>query len=223
MSGYREWAPPPALAGLVRCVWEREVIADGTVPVLPDGCIDLVVREEGVVIAGPDTRPAPTAVRAGERIQGLRFRPGAAGAALGVPAHELRDLRVALADVWGPRAGEPPDLEALGAAIARRAAPPDRAVLAAAALLARRPDAQVPAVAAHVGLSERQLRRRFADGTGLAPKAFARVARFQRALALARGGVALARVAADAGYADQAHLTREVRTLAGRPPSALAA
>jgi AraC-like DNA-binding protein len=223
VSGYREWAPPLALAGLVRCLWERDVTVDDTVAVLPDGCIDLVVREEGVVIAGADTRPVPTPVRAGERILGLRFRPGAAGAALGLPAHELRDLRVALADVWGPRAGELADVDALAAALARRAAPPDRAVLGAAALLARRPDAPVPAVAARVALSERQLRRRFAAGTGLGPKAFARVARFQRALALARGGVALARVAADAGYADQAHLTREVRTLAGRPPSGLAA
>jgi AraC-like DNA-binding protein len=223
VSAYREWAPPPALAGVVRCLWARDVAADATVTVLPDGCVDLVLRDGVVVVAGPDTGPAPTAVRAGQRILGVRFHPGAAGAALGVPAHELRDGRVALEDVWGAAARPFDDLEALAAAVARRAATPDPAAVHAAALLARRPEVPVPALAAHVGLSERQLRRRFADGVGLGPKAFARVARFQRALALARDGVPLARVAADAGFADQAHLAHEVRALAGRPPSALAA
>ncbi len=223
MSGYREWAPPEALAGVVRCLWTRDVPADGTVAVLPDGCVDLVLRHGAVLVAGPDTGPAPTPVRRGEQIAGVRFHPGAAGAALGLPAHELRDRRVGLGDLWGPAGRRLEDLDAVVAAVARRAPAPDPAALHAAAVLARRPDVPVPTVAAHVALSERQLRRRFLDGVGLGPKAFARVARFRRAVALVRAGDAIARVAADAGYADQAHLSHEVRALAGRPPSALVA
>ena len=71
-----------------------------------------------------------------------------------------------------------------------------------------------------LGLSERQLRRRFADAVGYGPKTLARVLRFQRFLELARGGDDLARLAFAAGYADQAHLTRECGRLAGRTPPA---
>lgn len=59
------------------------------------------------------------------------------------------------------------------------------------------------------------------DGYG--PKTFERIARFQRFRRLARAGgpgAGLAALAAACGYADQAHLARECRRLAGRPPSA---
>jgi transcriptional regulator GlxA family with amidase domain len=79
----------------------------------------------------------------------------------------------------------------------------------------------VPAVARAVGLGERQLRRAFTSGVGYGPRTFARVMRFRRALALLERGDAPARAAADAGYADQAHMTRELGALAGRTPGAL--
>ena len=73
------------------------------------------------------------------------------------------------------------------------------------------------------GLSERQLRRRFVDAVGYGPKTLARVLRFQRFLALAAHGRDLGASALDAGYADQAHLTRECRRLSGRTPAELVA
>jgi AraC-like DNA-binding protein len=88
----------------------------------------------------------------------------------------------------------------------------------------------VAALGDALGISERQLRRRFADAVGYGPKTLARVLRFQRFLALAAGddpaGSArgdLAGLAYAAGYADQAHLTRECRQLSGRTPAALLA
>jgi AraC-like DNA-binding protein len=82
--------------------------------------------------------------------------------------------------------------------------------------------ASVRSAAAQAGLSERQLARRFADRVGITPKIFGRVMRLQRAsAALAAGASALA-ASADAGYADQAHFTREARELAGATPSVLA-
>jgi AraC-like DNA-binding protein len=88
----------------------------------------------------------------------------------------------------------------------------------AAALEMATPGARVDALGAALGVSERQLRRRFADAVGYGPKTLARVLRFQRFLTLSRNGDDLARLALDAGYADQAHLTRETRRLAGRTP-----
>jgi transcriptional regulator GlxA family with amidase domain len=74
-------------------------------------------------------------------------------------------------------------------------------------------------------VSARQLRRRFADAVGLRPGQLRAVLRLQRFLALAPAASAgeLARLAAEAGYADQAHLARDARRLGGAPPSALLA
>jgi len=74
-----------------------------------------------------------------------------------------------------------------------------------------------------LALSERQLRRRFLDAVGYGPKTLARILRFQRFLALAKPGENLAALAYEAGYADQAHLTRECRRLGARTPAELVA
>jgi AraC-like DNA-binding protein len=82
--------------------------------------------------------------------------------------------------------------------------------------------ASVTALAAEVGWSRRHLAERFRREIGLPPKVAARVLRFERAKAeLLRPDTAprLADVAASCGYADQAHLTREWRELAGCTPS----
>ncbi|WP_338062262.1 hypothetical protein [Streptomyces abyssalis] len=57
-----------------------------------------------LVVAGPDTRAHLFARRPGARITGLRFPPGTGPLVFGVPAHELCDQRVPLADVWPERA-----------------------------------------------------------------------------------------------------------------------
>lgn len=74
-----------------------------------------------------------------------------------------------------------------------------------------------------LGLSERQLHRRCTVAFGYGPKTLHRVLRFQAALAMARAGVDLARVAHECGYADQPHLAREVADLAGVPMTTLLA
>jgi AraC-like DNA-binding protein len=82
-------------------------------------------------------------------------------------------------------------------------------------------------LAAETGWSERHLTSRFRTEIGLAPKAAARVIRFDRARKrLVRRltddterAYLLADLAADCGYFDQAHLAREFRALAGCPPS----
>jgi len=85
----------------------------------------------------------------------------------------------------------------------------------------------VSGLAAEIGWSDRHLRGRFREETGLTPKAAARVIRFDRARRLLQRRAAaatalppLADLAADCGYYDQAHLAREFRDLAGCPPSA---
>jgi AraC-like DNA-binding protein len=201
----------------IACLWTRDPEpATRTHRIVPDACVDIVWANERLVVAGPATGAVLSERQAGSMTHGVRFRVGAAGAALGIPAAELLDQTVPLGDVWDDVAG----LEdaaargpaALAAAVtARIDAAPDGAVRAAAAGIS-------------VGLGDRQLRRRFADAVGYGPKTLDRILRFQRFLALARAtGTDLARLALEAGYADQAHLTRECTRLSGLPPAALLA
>lgn len=77
---------------------------------------------------------------------------------------------------------------------------------------------RVEALARGAGCSRRQLERQCLDPVGLTPKAMLQTARLQRALAALRTGAGAARVAAVCGFADQAHLSREIRRVAGVPP-----
>ncbi|MEU4523858.1 helix-turn-helix domain-containing protein [Amycolatopsis sp. NPDC024027] len=67
-------------------------------------------------------------------------------------------------------------------------------------------------------VSERRLRRRFVQAVGYGPATYLRVSRFQRAVALAPHVSGLAALAAAAGYADQAHLSRDCRAMTGLTP-----
>ncbi|EFL23329.1 AraC family transcriptional regulator [Streptomyces himastatinicus ATCC 53653] len=209
-------------------VWSRTAGA-GPQRVLPDGCTDLIWLDGRLLVAGPDTRAHLTGGPAGTRAVGLRFAPGAGPAVLGVPACELRDQRVPLAALWpeaevrrlAERAFDVRNgqvgrvLEAAALDRLRGAEPADPVVGEVVAGLSG--GRSVAEVAGAVGLGARQLHRRSLAAFGYGPKTLGRVLRLNRALELARGGVPFAEVAAVAGYADQAHLAREVRGLAGVP------
>jgi AraC-like DNA-binding protein len=219
---YREFAPPPDLARHVACVWTS--VSRG-VAIFPDGCVDLVWQGSRLVVAGPATGPVDSTIPIGERVVGVRFRIGVAGAALGLPAGEFAEASVPAAEIWEASVDERIAAGGLPALLdvvrERVAGAPLDPLARAAALAMARPDARVDALGSALGVSERQLRRRFADAVGYGPKTLARVLRFQRFLALAPAGEELARLALSAGYADQAHLTRECRRLAGRTPAEL--
>ena len=201
---YREL---PTAGPLLACLWTNEG-GPRTHRILPDACVDIVSVKGRLLVAGPATRAHHTTV--GGATFGVRFRIGAAGAALGLPASELLDLRVPLEDVWGD-APHVENVDELARAVLKRGGAADPLVRAAATGTPR--DA--------IGIGDRQLRRRFLDAVGYGPKTLERILRFQRFLTLE--GDDLARLALEAGYADQAHLTRECTRLAGLPPAALLA
>ena len=93
-----------------------------------------------------------------------------------------------------------------------RADDPDALLVDQVAQQARIGD-DVTAIAAAVGLSTRQLHRRCRDAFGYGAKTLSRILRMTRALDMARAGTTFAAAAAQAGYADQAHLSREVKDL----------
>ncbi|MEV1332334.1 helix-turn-helix transcriptional regulator [Micromonospora costi] len=224
---YRE--RPAGVAGAT--LWTSSAPgAARTTRVLPDGCMDLLWSSRaGLLVAGPDRTAQVSVSGPGERWVGLRLPPGVGPAVFGVPADELRDSRVPLAALWGDRAvadlveqaaaDAESVLPALAAGRLRAAGGPDRVAARVAATAAA--GAGVAAIAADVGLDPRALHRRCRRLFGYGPKTLARILRMRRALALARAGTPLAEVAATCGYADQAHFSRDVRALAGVPPTAV--
>jgi AraC-like DNA-binding protein len=229
--GYVELPISPALADRVVCTWVDPARPDRH-PVLPDACIDLVWDGHDVLIAGPDTRA--WLIEGDATYVGLRFRPGAAPGFLGVPATELVDRSIPLAELWGQSsaaelaerlstAGQaaPSLLEhAVASRYTSTEAPADPLVSNLLTEL-RRPSVAVEQVADHLAISPRSLHRRTTAALGYGPKTLHRILRFRRALRLVRNHIGLAEAAYRAGYADQAHLTNEFRRLLGVPPSAL--
>jgi AraC-like DNA-binding protein len=237
-SAYRELAPRAELRGHLACVWSLDPAARRKEVVLPDGCMDIVWRQGfGLLAAGPDTGPVTVPRRPGSAVVGVRFRPSAGPALLAIPARELRDLRVPLTELWGTEARRLEERLAEAGSIEARqelmqdvlmarmktGEPPDRLVVGAVAMLRGDGLGRVNGLGDAIGISERQLRRRFHAAVGYGPKTLARVLRFQRMLALAPQGADgdLARLALEAGYADQAHMTAECTRLSGEPPARL--
>jgi AraC-like DNA-binding protein len=233
--GYKEFAADVAFKAAIHCLWVSVAPPCEAEPVqvLPDACTDLIWQSGvGAFVAGPDTGPAPAEWEPGTVFVGARFRPGAGGAAIGVPLSDVLNRRVDADGLPGVPRGRlpgslPPD-EAMRrvAAIAAQMVterPPDRLVLEATRLLGR-PGARAELVAGQLGIGERQLRRRCQAAVGYGPRMLNRVLRFRRFISRldAGGALDLATIAVEAGYADQAHLTRESNELAGLTPAALA-
>lgn len=209
--------------------WERHGAPQGA-SVHPDGCMDLIWIDDVLLVAGPDTRSQQSSSRGDRDIVGLRFGPGVGPDVLGVPAQELRDQRVPLDALWSSasvrtmtdRVAESDDravaLETIAHERLEEHGPPDP--FASAVVRSLQAGMPVSHIASATSFSERQLHRRCLAAFGYGAKTLGRVLRFQRALGLL-DDEPLGTVAALAGYADQAHLAREVKTMTGSTPSRL--
>lgn len=209
--------------------------------VLPDGCIDFIFDLDTgrATVQGPMTRAEVVALRAGRRIFGVRFAPGAASAFVDTEVHTLEDRTadlemVTTARAWqlAERVAEARDhgarrrvlTEFLLDSRSRRRAADARIGHAVTAIRRGRGASPVADIARDLGVSERTLERLFRDHMGLRPKLYARIVRMEwtRGAALAhrasQAGLALL-----GGYADEPHLLREFRALTGLTPAALLA
>lgn len=244
-QSYVERRPPAALVEVVASMWVQRVEATSDPYLhrnLPSGGIELRCRVGDVPqIGGPLTRPEIVLLAPGTMIVGLRLWPGAGSRVLPLPASEVADRVLGADELWGGAGvelGEAIDGaatadDALGCLVRHVVrvidpAPADSLVRAAVRQLHWRSE-DVGRLTRTLHISERQLRRRVQAAVGLAPKVLHRTLRFQDFLALAqyaiaRGGApteaGLPRLAAEAGYTDQAHLNRECVRLTGLTPGA---
>jgi AraC-like DNA-binding protein len=214
---YREFAPPPHLAGLMKLRWtlaadgdRREWLAQHATP---DGCIEIIRRTRGHSRWDGDQPPA-FVVGLVERVQPFEISGDAAFEALRLwPwAWALLDGRppAALHGRWAPFSADFAAIET------RLAAASDLHAIGAALVAAP----TVAAMGDATGMPPRTLQRRFARHVGLPPRAWLRLIRFQGAFETLPGEPSLADHAAARGFADQAHMAREFRALAGIPATA---
>ncbi len=242
---YCELAPSFDLAHIVLSYSEFTIARDAPAPiiheVIPDGCVSLVYhKNEGdevswLRVVGPRLVSFRTEVKAGDIFWNARLSPAACRSVLGCAPTSLQNQILPLSQLLPGLVDElfrqlnasRSFTEAIAAfdsslrSLELKPAEVDTKVTAAVHFIeASQGQAKIAEVAAEVGLSVRQLERRFRAVSGLTPKQFARVRRV-RATALAlveEGQVDWASRAAEMGYADQSHLTREFVTVTGRSP-----
>jgi AraC-like DNA-binding protein len=233
-STYTELPPARANATHFACTWIGITGDDGgyTDRVLPDACVDVIWDGRRVFIAGPDTGPVVTHATPGTAYVGVRVRPGHTPAVLGCAAGELTDRRVDAHDIWSERmikrwedqlsARSPSDAAPLlEVFVAEQCGDTDATDADALVRLSAQGDVAV--IADELGCTPRTVQRRCVHSFGYGPKTLHRILRFRRFLALAEQNaqVPLSGLAAEAGYADQPHLSRECHDLAGLAPRPL--
>ncbi|GIF09790.1 hypothetical protein Asi03nite_73280 [Actinoplanes siamensis] len=199
--------------------------------VLPAVAAVLVIDVDSgeAVVTGPRTRALLAAERWGHGVT-VGLTPAGVAAVLGMPMGEVAETIVpfdspglvemlATTDAWAARFAI---LDGWMRRTAREANyPADTRLVAAWKRLQRSGPTGVDEAAALLGVRRRRLEQAFRQYVGVAPGSVARVARFQRAAGMLAGQVTLGRVAAECGYADQPHLTREVRAMSGCTPAEL--
>jgi AraC-like DNA-binding protein len=239
---YHERPVLPLLRRHFLSVWlhYKPLGVTGRSAVVPNACADLVWCRGDLHVAGPDLQVALESVPPGTGVVGIRFLPGVAATVLGVPASQILGARLPLDCFWRGKAQEligaigdaleahvvAKRLETALAKIAGRFESPDQSSEIILRCVAKPRGARcpiVPELISVLGLSERTLRRYCEHAFGYGPKTLDRVLRMQRFLKMASiyPEFGLAYLAGAAGYADQAHLSREARRLTGFTPTAI--
>ncbi|MEV0595944.1 AraC family transcriptional regulator [Nonomuraea cavernae] len=196
-------------------------------------------QQRGSVVAGPGVGAGGALWARGENVECVQVRlsPVVARAVLGASPADFDGAVVSLEDLWGREVSR--IRERLGdvsswqdrfaltdALLARRheAGPPvdPEVVRAWGRIVGSRGLVRVDGLAAEVGWSRKRLWSRFRSQLGLPPKRAVKLVRFDHAAHRLVAGEGAAQVAADAGYADQSHLHRDVMAFTGATPATVA-
>lgn len=232
---------PAPLAPFVDCLFSVRLGAGGPWLRLPSsgGCLAFW-RGAGCETfgLGAHLRAAPLPIEGPGLLHGVLLRAGGLSLVSELPAERIAERGIGPGDlrgdggalhaaVLGPEASDVPCSDALGVLCryleeCRASAPEQDAIVVAGVQMLRAcgGDMSVSSLERKLGFSCRQLRRRFSEHVGLAPKQLARVYRVGRAVERIRRGAvgSFADAALELGYADQGHLIREFQELIGNTP-----
>jgi len=232
-------AAPAPLQPFVLCAIRRSVpagaVVDGVIHANAYACLNVVIEGTAGLpgglalparfVTGPFTRPLPTTVIGPLRSVSVVFQPWLLPALFALAPQPLADGLQDLDRVAAPRHGladaaAAPDGPAWWDTF-RAALPADAAATPRQLALEVLRSEGLPAALAAAGMGERHYRRLFTARMGLAPSTWLRLQRFDAMARRLATAESLGQLAAEAGYADQAHLTREARAVAGHPPARL--
>jgi AraC-like DNA-binding protein len=242
---YREMFPTGEARRFIDRYWLLETGEDTprVQRVVPDGHAELILHlglpfaseTNGIWAAQPEcflagqlTGPLFLRPQRGSRVLGVRFHPHAAARALGFAMHDatgrVLDLRDAAPGLVRrlETARQTEDLRAVEAAFGAVPSPDPLVGEAVRQMVASRGAVDVARMARGLGVSLRQLERRFRQEVGLPPKLFCRIQRFQRVFQVIEGGRPnWVDAAVQCGYYDQAHLIRDFKDFSGETPAVL--
>ena len=203
---------------------------------LPHPCVHLVFEADKTAIHGVPNGVFERRLEGASRAFGVRFRPGGFHGVLGGPVLTITDRVIPLTGIYDFDVGAA-EAEVLGAAddaemvriaerlLRTRMPAPDDTIDLVHGIVDRiindRYINRVDELAAQLSLGERALQRLFNEYVGVSPKWVIRRSRLHEAAARLDNAedVNLTQLAADLGYSDQAHFTRDFKTLVGRSPS----
>lgn len=248
MVQYREYCPHPALRHIVECYWNVVGTSDAFQKIYPDACMDILfnfgapvetrgatgteLTRDGAYVVGNMFVPIETRCLGSADLFGIRFQPSGLGRLLKVRLAEFNDTSEVLTDVYrmGPNPRELADLTP-----ARRVLLLDRWLLRKISLSGHRETweqcldriiqnrgiVNIYGLTREVGISQKQLERKFIEHVGPTPKQFAQLLRFRELKNVLSSGTYnnLLDVATDFQFTDHAHLTRFFQQFARQTPS----
>ena len=212
-----EYEEKPSRSRFVDIIWRTHDTSDGTYLAAADACWDMIfirsVHGNRVLLSGPSSRITPVPYRAGNRNVGIRFHRGTF--LTHVPTSAMRDTTESL-----PMPDDETFLLAgLGFPLPTYDAVDDLvADLERLDLLSDDPVAMAALRGEAPGTSRRSVQRHVSSATGLSANRIRQIVRARTAAERLRSGELILDVAHDLGYADQAHLTRDVKRLTGYTP-----
>jgi len=230
------YAPSASVARFVDRYWVASWDLTGREPytqrVLAHPVVNVVFTGGAATVHGPATEVTPRRLEGEGWALGVMFRPAGFRPFLGRPMSGIVDTALPVSEVFAGEEfpGEPgPLMAAVDRALADRLPEgrhPSEDTRDVVERVAADPTVVgATALAANEGVGVRLLQRRFADHVGLGPKTVIRRYRLYEAAERARRGAPpdWARLAAELGFSDQSHLTREFTAVIGVPPARYAA
>jgi Helix-turn-helix domain len=202
----------------VDVVWHTVDVSDGTYLASADACWDMIFTRTDsgsrVLLSGPSSRPTPVPYRTGNRNVGVRFTQGTYFTHVEPSSMFDCTVRLRMPDhghfELGGRTWRMPDYAGIDELLSGFG---EHGLLAHDEVIEATLHGDDPPV------SSRTVERHFTRITGRSPGQVRQIARARQAVARLRAGEAIADVAYELGYADQSHLTRDVKRLTGYTPA----
>jgi AraC-like DNA-binding protein len=212
-----EYEEKPSRSRFVDIIWRTNDTSDGTYLAAADACWDMIfirsARGNRVLLSGPSSKITPVPYRAGNHNVGIRFHRGTflthVGTSTMVDTTEALPMPTSESFLLAGEEWPMPVYETVdefAAELERRE------------LLSDDPIVMAALHGGEAGTSTRSLQRHISNATGLTAKRIRRIVRARTAAERLQRGESIREVTHDLGYADQAHLTRDLKRLTGYTP-----